>query len=137
MILELVHEGRAAVMTGRAIHDALGPVGLVALGLMAFAAGLDGILLGEDALEILALFNLGIEDFHGLATDVGGQTAATLVAGLAGGFRLAGVAPFGNGDMAQHGTGSVLMQIALHALGGFAGVEDGQRRFFRTSGTVR
>ena len=93
---------------------------------MAFATAAHGGLHGEGALVVLALFDLGVEDLHGLVGHVGGQTAATFAAGLAGGFDLVGGTPFGHGDVAEHGAGSVVGQVALDALGQVAGVVDGQ-----------
>ena len=93
MILELVHKGFTAVMTGCAVHYALGPVGFLALGLMTGAAGLHGFLLAQNALEVLASIDLGIEDLAGLGGHVRGKAATAFIALLAGGFDLVGVAP--------------------------------------------
>lgn len=61
MVFELVQQGFRAVVAGGAVHDALGPVGIVALGLMAFATAAHGGLHGEGTLVVLALFDLGLK----------------------------------------------------------------------------
>lgn len=64
MVLELVLQGFRTVVAGGAVHDALGPVGIIALGLVAFATAAHGGLHGEGALVVLALFDLGVEDLR-------------------------------------------------------------------------
>ena len=86
---------------------------------MTGAAGLHGFLLAQNALEFLACVNLGVEDLAGLCCHIGGEAAAALVALLAGGLNLVGVAPLGHGDVAEDGASHIARNIALdtHCLG--------------------
>ena len=126
MVLKLVAQGLAAVVTGSAVHDTLGPVGFLPLGQMAFSTAGYGGLYREGSLPVLAQVNLGIENFHCLAGNIRGNAAAAFAARLAGGFNLVGVTPFGDGNMAQHRAGSIAGQTALDAAGLVAGIVDGK-----------
>ena len=104
-------------------------IGHLALAVTGGAAG-HGFLLAESALPVLAGFNLGIENFNGLAAHVGSDASAALAAFRAVCSQLGGVGPAGNGYMAEHGVGNAGRQITLHALSGVTGLIDGEGRLF-------
>ena len=95
---------------------------------MAFAAGSDGLRSSESGLE--GSVDFSVHDFDGLVGDVGGEAAAAFAARLGVCLNLVFEAPSAQGDVTQYGIGYAGGKIALHALGGFAGVEDGQFRRF-------
>ena len=130
MVLELVRHSLAAAVARSTIHDALAPVGLVALGHVAFAATGHGLPDREGALVILALLDLGVHDFNGLAADVGGEAAAAFAALLAAGLNLVFVTPFGYRNVAEHGIRNAGGQGSLEARGRVARIVDGQGRGF-------
>lgn len=84
MVHVVVLQGLAAIMAGLAVHMALGPVRAGAGLLVALVrALLDGFGGHIGALPVLALLNLGVENFAGPAGRVGGQPCAAFAAFLA------------------------------------------------------
>ena len=106
MVHVVVLQGLAAIMAGLAVHMALGPVRAGAGLLVALVrALLDGFGGHVGALPVLALLNLGVENFAGPAGRVGGQPCAAFAAFLALFADAVGGAPAGHGNVAELGFG--------------------------------
>lgn len=103
----MVLQGLAAVVAGLAVHMALGPVRTGAGLLVALVrALLDGFGGHVGALPVLALLNLGVENFAGFSGRVGGQSGAAFAALLALFADAVGGAPAGDGNVAELGFGN-------------------------------
>lgn len=106
MVHVMVLQGLASIVAGLAVHMALGPVRAGAGLLVALVrALLDGFGGHVGALPVLALLNLGVENFAGPAGRVGGQPCAAFAAFLALFADAVGGAPAGDGNVAELGFG--------------------------------
>ena len=84
MVHVMVLQGLASIVAGLAVHMALGPVRAGAGLLVALVSALlDGFGGHVGALPVLALLNLGVENFACPAGRVGGQPCAAFAAFLA------------------------------------------------------
>ena len=137
MVHVVVLQGLAAIMAGLAVHMALGPVRAGAGLLVALVrALLDGFGGHIGALPVLALLNLGVENFAGPAGRVGGQPCAAFAAFLALFADAVGGAPAGDGNVAELGFGDGglgLVEADLRV----SGIVDREVRGWSTSGRVR